>query len=150
MQMGTPDSNSDRVDRPERLGDSAGELPGDGLEAVAYRVVEILERRRVAPGELIDAGELARRFGVSRAWVYSNAELLGAIRLGGGRRARLRFDPYAVARALAGDNVAAPRPVRAPARQRMHRRPDAVLLPIDTSRGPRGAMRRRGAPCLGS
>jgi hypothetical protein len=38
------------------------------------------------------ATDVAVRFGVSRTWVYDNAERLGAIRLGTGSKARLRFD----------------------------------------------------------
>lgn len=43
-------------------------------------------------GELVDAAEVARRLSVSRDWVYEHSTSLGAIRLGKGPRARLRFD----------------------------------------------------------
>lgn len=46
---------------------------------------------------LIDASALAVELGVSRDWVYEHATELGALRLGSGPKARLRFDP-AVAR----------------------------------------------------
>lgn len=42
-------------------------------------------------GELISATELAQRLGVRREFVYDHADHLGAIRLGDGPRARLRF-----------------------------------------------------------
>lgn len=48
------------------------------------------------PPELIDAAELARRLGIARSTVYANARRFGAIRLGDGPRAPLRFD-YAAA-----------------------------------------------------
>ena len=82
-------------------GRAAAEFGADSVEAIALRVAEIIAGQR-QPGELVDAGELARRFGISRTWVYANADLLGAIKLGNGSRPRLRFDPQAVARALSG------------------------------------------------
>ena len=50
---------------------------------------------------LIDAATLAIELGVSRAFVYEHAAALGALKLGGGPRARLRFDPVAARDALA-------------------------------------------------
>ena len=47
---------------------------------------------------LVDASTLAIDLSVSRAFVYEHAQELGALRLGSGPKARLRFDP-AVARA---------------------------------------------------
>jgi hypothetical protein len=55
----------------------------------------------LAPGQLVDAASVARMLGVSRDWVYEHATDLGAIRLGTGRRPRLRFDPRVVAESLA-------------------------------------------------
>lgn len=54
------------------------------------------------PPRLLTATELAERIGVSRSWVYEHARELGAVRLGPGPRARLRFDPVTVAARLAG------------------------------------------------
>jgi hypothetical protein len=68
-------------------------LAPEVIDAIARRVVELLPRGVVAPVELVDAAELARRLGVERTWVYTHAIQLGAIRLGKGRRPRLRFDP---------------------------------------------------------
>ena len=71
--------------------------PAD-IEAIARRVVELQrEQGGQAVGELLTPAEVARRFGVSRAWVYSRADELGVIRLGDGRKPRLRFDAGAVA-----------------------------------------------------
>jgi len=78
-------------------------------------------------GELVDAAEVARRFNVSRQWVYEHAAALNAVRLGDGDRPRLRFDPNSVA-----DRLNA-RPDRAvPPRRRAPRRPRVrgELLPI--------------------
>jgi hypothetical protein len=52
------------------------------------------------PAELIDAAELARRLGIARSTVYANARRYGAIRLGDGPRAPLRFDYAAVLASL--------------------------------------------------
>lgn len=64
-------------------------------ELVADRVAERL-RREGTGSLLIDVAGVARRLGVSRDFVYRNAEELGAIRLGEGPRPRLRFDPATV------------------------------------------------------
>jgi predicted DNA-binding transcriptional regulator AlpA len=72
-------------------------LDVESVDAIARRVAEIL---RAEPdhtrNKLITAAEVAARFGVSRTWVYDNAEPLGVIRLGTGAKARLRFDPAQV------------------------------------------------------
>ena len=63
--------------------------------AVAERVVEQLRDEQAAPTsnpDLVDAATLARALGVSTGFVYSRSSELGAVRLGSGPRARLRFD----------------------------------------------------------
>jgi hypothetical protein len=50
---------------------------------------------------LIDANALAIDLGVSRDFVYEHAAELGALRLGTGPKARLRFDPITARAALA-------------------------------------------------
>jgi hypothetical protein len=68
------------------------------VEAAARRtaelVVERLAERDQQPdtARLVDANELARRLHISRSAVYEHAADLGAIRLGDGSNARLRFD----------------------------------------------------------
>ena len=74
-------------------------LDPETIEELARRVAELL-RDRGLDGELIDAGEVARRFGVTRDYVYAHAGRLGAIRLSSRPRARLRFDPKRVAEAM--------------------------------------------------
>jgi hypothetical protein len=63
------------------------------VEAIARRVVGLLQGKERRAGELIDAAELARRLGVDRSWIYAHAIELGAVKLGRGPRPRLRFDP---------------------------------------------------------
>jgi hypothetical protein len=84
------------------------------IEAIARRVVELLDRRGVQRRELVDAAALARRFGIERSWVYSHAIELGAVKLGDGPKPRLRFDPEIAARVLrrVGEESAADPPAR--------------------------------------
>lgn len=97
------------------------------VEAVARRVVELLrDEGLAAPAEprLLDAAEVAERFGVSAEWVRDHADDLGAVRLGDGPRPRLRFDADAVREALSArsgsgrseaqgfGSTAGPRPIR--------------------------------------
>jgi hypothetical protein len=81
------------------------------IDAVARRVVELLESRditaesRTAPPPadraFLTVAEVAERYRVSRAWVYAHQRQLGALRMGTGPRAHLRFDPAVVAGAIA-------------------------------------------------
>jgi len=77
---------------------AAAELTPDAIEQIAHRVVELLREHKDQPeshtasGGLLDATQLARHLGVTRTWVYEHANQLGAIRLGAGSKARLRFD----------------------------------------------------------
>ncbi len=84
------------------------------VEAIARRVVEILEQRGLQSRKLVDAAELARRFGIERSWIYSHAIELGAVKLGSGPKPRLRFDPQIAARVLrkASEGTAADPPAR--------------------------------------
>jgi len=76
-------------------------------DRLAERVLDRLTGTHDAAA-LVDAAEVARRYGIARSTVYDNADRLGAIRLGSGSRARLRFDPERVARELLSDHAAVP------------------------------------------
>ncbi len=83
--------------RRGRLRHTAAELTPQEIEQIAQRVAQLLHERdhpqpRPAPAALLDASQLARHLGVTRTWVYEHAHQLGAIRLGTGTKARLRFD----------------------------------------------------------
>jgi hypothetical protein len=67
-------------------------LDSDDVEAIARRVAELVGK---APG-LVDAQSVAAELSVEREWVYAHARELGAVRLGDGPKARLRFDPRSV------------------------------------------------------
>jgi hypothetical protein len=70
-------------------------LDDRAIEAIARRVMQLLQEHTAVSERslLVTAAEIARRYGVSRQWVYENADRLGAVRLGRGARPRLRFDP---------------------------------------------------------
>lgn len=63
-------------------------LDADDVEAIARRVAELVGR---AAG-FVDAQTVASELRVERDWVYAHAHELGAVRLGDGPKARLRFD----------------------------------------------------------
>ncbi|MGZ6564909.1 MAG: hypothetical protein ACXVH3_36675 [Solirubrobacteraceae bacterium] len=70
------------------------------VDAVARRVVELLREEGAVSREgprLLTVAAVSQEFGVSTDWVYANAGRLGAIRLGSGPRARLRFDRATIA-----------------------------------------------------
>ena len=117
------------------------ELSDAAVDAIARRVVELLEAPTSAE-RLLTAAELAERLGVDRAWVYEHAAELGAIRLGGGERGRLRFGEAAVRDSLARSGSAPGQsPTTKPESMPRHRPPNgqgrrasqaqnAGLLPI--------------------
>jgi hypothetical protein len=91
-------------------------LSHESIEALAGRLAELLGGASPKPAgrgeeEMITAAEVAWRWGISRRWVYGHAGALGAMRLGGGPRPRLRFDPAEVAERL-GAPAVGPRPGR--------------------------------------
>lgn len=113
---------------------SAVDLTDATVEAIAQRVAELIEPTVERHGELIDAAEVARRLGIRREAVYDRAAELGAVRIGNGPRARLRFDPERVAEALEPET--APPPAPRPQRRRTRQRPAASvpLLPVGRKR----------------
>jgi hypothetical protein len=109
-------------------------LDPETIEAIASRLAELLAPRLEAAGSpvrrrLLSAAEVSEWWGVERSWVYEHAEELGAIRLGTGRRPRLRFDPDLVAHRLAALAVE-----RQPARRaRRGGRPRSPRMPGDAA-----------------
>jgi hypothetical protein len=95
-----------------------------------------------AAGDLVDPQAVADRYGVKRDFVYRHAAELGAVRLGEGPRAPLRFDLEEVGRRLTVCSPCSESEARAPAvvqgssrRRRQRSGTAASLLPI------RGASR---------
>ena len=60
-------------------------------DAVAHEIAEVVATRSTTFG-FVDARELAEELGVSIDYVYAHATELGAMRLGSGPKARIRFD----------------------------------------------------------
>lgn len=64
-------------------------LDHEDIEAIAEKVAELISPG--TDGKLITVSQLSESRGLSQDWIYANAAQLGAIRLGDGPRARLRF-----------------------------------------------------------
>jgi hypothetical protein len=71
------------------------------LRAVVESLAARLPVDAPARGSLVDAATLADELGVHRSFVYQHREMLGAIRLGAGPKAPLRFDVEAARQAMA-------------------------------------------------
>jgi excisionase family DNA binding protein len=82
-----------------RIGPKNVHLDAESVEAVARRVADLL-REDTPTTDMLTVAEVARRFRVSRDYVYRHADELGAVRVGNGSRPRLRFDLDRVAEAL--------------------------------------------------
>jgi hypothetical protein len=88
------------------------------VDFIAQRVLELLGDRNGDEIQLLTVAQVARRFQVHPSWVYANARRLGALRLGTGPKAPLRFDPRRVALAVEDPPLSGRRPVeRTPSRE---------------------------------
>jgi hypothetical protein len=98
---------------------------------LARELAGVLEARTLREAELVDATEIATRFGVSRDFVYAHADELGAVPLGTGPKPRLRFDPAKVADLLAArsDHKGSEAPNRRRRRRRRKRSVDPGRTP---------------------
>lgn len=122
------------------LSDADVEAIADALKASVLGLVERLAGQSTTgtPPARVGVAEVARRYGVSTSWVYHHADELGAIRLGNGPRARLRFDLERVDEAMTSssgskrsDTPASPGAERKSGRRRPRRLgTNAPLLPI--------------------
>ena len=81
-------------------------------ERAAHRVVQLLERPSPGAYKLLDPKELAAALNVSLDYVYAHAADLGAMRLGDGPKARLRFDLQTARRAMRARKQSPGAPVR--------------------------------------
>ena len=111
------------------------------IDAVARRIVQLGvgadSDKQQSDGELLTVSEVARRLNASPHWVYAHKRELGAIRLGDGPKARLRFHLVAVLAELSrpGESRSSDRSGAAEARKRTRRRLVSRPLPR-ASRGP--------------
>jgi hypothetical protein len=115
---------------------SGAPLIADGdLRRLAQFIARELEALRDAQTPLLSAAEVARRYRLSRGWVYKHANELGGQRMGTGPKARLRFRVTEVERRLSELQVGqtpAARPITRSGREY------ADLLPIGPRRAPLG------------
>jgi hypothetical protein len=116
--------NSDRSSRLSRVG--VVNLDDDDIEAIANRVAEKLRART---GGLVGVQDVARALGMSRDWVYRNAEILGARRLGAGPKPPLRFDLALTLERAQGLGIAARIAETVPVPRRRGRPPRGTLPP---------------------
>lgn len=104
------------------------------VEAVARRVLELLQQESLdaGAGELLTVSDVAARYRVRPSWVYAHQRELGAIRLGDGPKARLRFDGQTVAAALDRHRHAARRRGEGhrPRARRRRRMPSRIPPPL--------------------
>ena len=107
------------------------------VDFIAQRVLDLLGDWNGDEIQLLTVAQVARRFQVHPSWVYANARRLGALRLGTGPRAPLRFDPRRVALAVEDPHPSDGEPVEdTPAREAASERSAAParrkrgLLPI--------------------
>jgi hypothetical protein len=106
------------------------------VDAIAERVSDLL-RSEPSHGRLVDAATLAGALGVDRSYVYAHADELGAVRLGGGSKPRLRFDLEAAREAMSryagkqsrGSNASAGAESIAPPALRRRRLPNRLPEP---------------------
>ena len=124
-----------------RVRRAAAELAPETIERIAQRVAQLLRHepqplddRPAASRDLMDAGQLAKHLGLTRAWVYEHAQDLGAIQVGNGPRPRLRFDPTLAREALRARRHRSDQsePTKALARPpgRPRRRPTTMSVPL--------------------
>lgn len=106
------------------------------VEAVARRVVELLQAgddvgamRRERSSSLTVA-QVAAQYGVSTSWVYAHQRELGAMRLGSGPRARLRFNSAVLANAISAFDRA--ERGRVPHPKETRRRRATPLIPFES------------------
>ena len=113
------------LDRPDDV--TVVRLADETIDQLAERVADLLDARGSVPpardptpsgSGLLSASDVSRWWGVERGWVYQHADQLGVIRLGTGRRPRLRFDPERVRQAMGDPLTDADRPSPRAARAR--------------------------------
>lgn len=111
------------------------------VDVVARRVIELTRQAGPAQGQgdsdLLTVAEVAARLRVGPNWVYAHKHELGAIKLGDGPKARIRFDPTVVDARLAiehgvdPDREMTPQVAAGPGKRRRRRLASRPLPAID-------------------
>jgi hypothetical protein len=119
----------------------AVDLTPQAVEQVAARVAQLLHLQQQNqeqdqprdPVGMLTVSQLANHLHLNRAWVYEHADELGAIRIGSGPKARIRFDFHTATDALKQQRASRTptlAPVK-PLKSRRRRTPASVpLLPV--------------------
>lgn len=93
-------SGGDRVTTDPRDWEAVLRFDPEFVDVVARRVIELTRQAEPAAGQgasdLLTVAEVAARLRVGPKWVYAHKHELGAIKLGEGPKARIRFDPSVV------------------------------------------------------
>ena len=113
---------------------AAVDLTPQAVEQVASRVVQLLHRQHQQeqaktdePVGMVTVAQFAAYYKLNPAWVYEHADELGATRIGGGPKARIRID-FQTAKAALREIHAGREPAAAEAKSRRSpRRPEADL-----------------------
>lgn len=138
----------------------AVDLTPQAVEQVATRVAQLIQRQQRTHDHerieenigLLTVAKLAKYLDLNPAYIYEHADELGAIRIGDGPKARIRFDLDTAKAALkqlhATREPAPPEAVRRKRRRRVDTNvytPDAPLLEIKRReiKGVRSCMARR-------
>lgn len=87
-------------------------LDEEDIEAIAQRVAQKIAAATPSAVRLLEPKELAAALQVSLDYIYAHAVDLGAMRLGDGPKARLRFDLQTATRAMRARNQPPSKPVR--------------------------------------
>jgi hypothetical protein len=127
------------------LASGAPVLPDVELRRLARFIAKELEALHGLQPALLTAADVAKRYGLSRGWVYKHARELGGQRMGTGPKARLRFLASDVERCvseLQGSQGDTPR-----SGSRVVQQP-VELLPIGPRRDSRGHASSRTEPAV--
>jgi hypothetical protein len=126
-----PRSDVTRGSGPHKPAGQVGQEPTlseADIERIAQRTAELLTDAGGARSRIVDVATVARELKVSVDYVYEHQRELGAMRLGRGPRASLRFDLAEIMRSLRPpDQPSAPKRWRG---GRKNRSGEAPLLPV--------------------
>jgi hypothetical protein len=107
----------------------AVELTPQTIDQIAVRVAQLLRHQQSTQTNAENVGwltvsQLARHLNLNRTWIYEHADELGAIRVGKGPKARIRFDLHTATAALRQNQA-----TRAPLQTSKPRRPRPIPDP---------------------